>query len=137
MGNVVLIDDSSVVLDRLRAALAASGFQVRTTPDTNEAPRLVPDADLVIVDYHMPGMNGGTLLPALKHAARPEQVCLFYLYTSDAEIARKYESLGFDGGLIRKGDAKALIPQVEAAFRTIKMRKLALEMKARRSDPAK
>ncbi len=136
-GTIVLIDDSTVVLDRLRSSLAASGFAVRPTADLTEAPRLVAGADLVIVDYHMPGMDGGTLLPSLRKAAPSDQVCLFYLYTSDREAARKYETLGYDGGLLRKGDSIALVRQVEAAFRTIRMRKLAREMKARRGDASK
>jgi DNA-binding NarL/FixJ family response regulator len=90
-------------------------------------------AELVIVDFHMPSIDGAALLPALKDAASSESPCFFYMYTSDPEVARKYDTYGFDGGFLRKGDEKALGPQVEAAFRTIHLRKLAGSLRAGRS----
>ncbi len=130
--QVVVIDDSEVILDRVRTALAAAGHEVRVTSDPRGAAKLVKGADLVIVDFHMPGIDGKTLLPMLRRGLAGDELCLFYLYTSDADVARRYEELGFDGGFLRKGDDAALVSQVEAALRTIRMKKLALDLRAKR-----
>ena len=70
----------------------------------------------------------------LREAAAPAE-CLFYLYTSDADVAPRYADHGFDGSFLKKGDERALVPQVDAVFRTIKMRKLAARMRHQRGAP--
>jgi CheY-like chemotaxis protein len=130
--QVVVIDDSEVVLEHVRATLAGAGHDVRVTSEPLGATKLVKGADLVIVDFHMPGIDGGSLLPMLRRALAPADLCLFYLYTSDADVAKRYEQFGFDGGFLRKGDDGALLAQVEAALRTVRMKKLALELRTKR-----
>lgn len=132
LGRVLVIDDSWVVLEKVRLALAGAGYDVRVAIDADAAVAGVPWAELAIVDFHMPAVDGGTLLPRLKAARSSTEPCQFYLYTSDAEVARTYQALGFDGGLLRKGDLDVLLPQVAAAFRTIKLKKLASSLRSTR-----
>ncbi len=133
-GRVVVVDDSWVILEQIRQCLSARGYDVRTTTGVDVAVKLARNADLAIIDYHMPGMNGEELLQMLK--AVPENVasCVFYLYTSDPEVAPRYDRLGFDGVLFRKGDIEALGTQVDAVFRTIRMRRLAQRMRQGRGS---
>lgn len=131
--NVLIIDDSWVVLEGLRMTLAGAGYQVRLASNEATAFKHVPWAELVIVDFHMPEADGAALLPRLKSHVREKATCFFYLCTSDAEIARTYAKLGFEGGFLKKGDGAALLPQVEAAFRTIKLRQLAASLRSSRT----
>lgn len=133
LGNILIVDDSWVVLDKLRGALTAHGYSVRVAAQPGEAVRQMGWAELCVVDFHMPGLDGAKLLPSLRNAAK-EGGCMFYLYTNDIEIGRRYGELGFDGAFLRKGDETALMPQVEAAFRTIKLKKLAGSLRDRRRD---
>ena len=132
-GKVVVIDDSWIILEQIRLCLNARGYDVRTTTSADMAARLVRTADLAIVDFHMPGLNGTELVNLLRNGQPAEAHCMFYLYTSDRDEAARYREHGFDGAFLRKGDEAALVPQVEAVFRTVKMRKLADEMKKQRS----
>jgi DNA-binding NarL/FixJ family response regulator len=91
----------------------------------------VQHADLAIIDFHMPGVDGAEMLAALRES-HPNSACLYYLYTSDREVATRYERLGFDGAFLRKGEEGALVSQVGAVFRTIRMRKLARKLRADR-----
>lgn len=136
-GKILIIDDSWVVLESVRASLVASGYTVRVTTEAEAAVKMTSWAELVIVDFHMPAIDGAALLPSLRAAVGGESTCFFYLYTSDPDVARKYEAYGFDGGFLRKGDGKALGPQVEAAFRTIHLRKLAGSLRAGRTSTSK
>jgi two-component system, OmpR family, response regulator len=121
--RILVIDDSDVMLDRIRRALEAEGHDVVTTTQAVGNARHIPTCDLVIIDYHMPGIDGATVIQSLRRAATSgDHACQFYLYTSDAAIAKNYKKLGFDGVIANKGDEKALVRQVWAVLRILLMR---------------
>lgn len=59
-GNILLIDDSPIVLDTVSAFLEDMGWTVLTAHSGLEALKIAcaPDLDLVISDLNMPDMNG-------------------------------------------------------------------------------
>lgn len=128
-GCILVIDDSWVILDRVRAALSAEGYQVSATTESVGAAKHLRGCDLVIIDFHMPGIDGKFVLNSLRRAGAASPTCLYYLYTSDPEVARRSGEFGFDGSFLHKGNEALLVPQVSAVFRTIRMRKLATKMR--------
>ena len=123
--RILVIDDSEIMLTRIQRALAASGdgYEVTATPQVVGNARHVAKADLVIIDFHMPGIDGGTVLASLKEVAEAlRHPCLFYLYTTDPQVASAFARLGFDGAITEKGNEEALVRQVRAIFRMLKMR---------------
>ena len=133
-GLIVVVDDSWTILEQIRACLAERGYDVRTTTSPDVAVRLLRGADLTIIDFHMPGLNGTEMVGMLRRAQPVGGVCLFYLYTSDRDEAARYQSHGFDGAFLKKGDEAALVPQVEAVFRTVQMRRLTERIRKGRTD---
>jgi CheY-like chemotaxis protein len=131
--RIVVVDDSWIILEQIRLRLAGFGYDVRTTTGVEVASRLIKNADLAIVDFHMPGLNGQEFLALLRAALPSGGACLFYLYTSDRAEAARYQMHGFDGAFLRKGDEEALVPQVEAVFRTVRMRRVAERLRRERS----
>jgi CheY-like chemotaxis protein len=131
-GGIVVVDDSYLILERIKERLTAEGYSVRTTTGQAAAAKLIQHADLAIIDYHMPGIDGSEMLTMLRQSAHEGNACLFYLYTSDRSVATHYEQLGFDGAFLRKGEEAALVSQVGAVFRTIRMRKLAQKLRDER-----
>jgi CheY-like chemotaxis protein len=120
---IVVIDDSEIILERIKTRLEADRYRVVTTAQTVGAARLLRGASLVILDWHMPGMNGADVLASLRAAcenskSRP----LFYLYTSDPSVAAAAKNTGFDGSFINKGDDDSLAQQVGAAMRIAKLK---------------
>ncbi|XXX78500.1 response regulator [Sorangium sp. So ce134] len=125
-GRILVIDDSEIVLMRIRVELSSAGYDVTTTTQLVGAARHLRGCDLVIIDFFMPGLDGGAVLRSLKAAvSEGERPPLFYLYTTDAKAASRYAELGFDGVFGRKGDLLALTPQVQAALRIRKLSGLA------------
>ena len=123
--RILIIDDSEVVLARIRAALTTAGYDVVTSSQTVGAARHLRGCQLVIVDYHMPGLDGGTVMKSLRSArTQADTSPLFYLYTTDERVAGTYAALGFDGCITRKGDFAALVHQVEAVFRKQSLKRL-------------
>jgi len=114
------------VLARVANRLGAAGYEVVTTNQTVGAARHLPGCELVILDYHMPGIDGQGVLESLRAAVSSwPKPPLFYLYTSDRAISSSYRRLGFDGGFSNKGDDGTLVRQVDAAFRLIRIKALA------------
>jgi CheY-like chemotaxis protein len=128
--RILVIDDSVVMLDRIRMRLEAEGYDVVTTTNAVGNARHIRTCDLVIIDFHMPGIDGATVIQSLKSAATAGgHSCRFYLYTSDPVVAKDHKRLGFDGVFTDKGDEQSLARQVRAIFRMLQMR--ALQRKAK------
>ena len=120
---IVVIDDSEVILERIKARLEGEGYRVVTTAQTVGAARLLVGASLVIIDWHMPGMSGSDVLQSLSAAvANSAKRPLFYLYTSDPSVTHAAKSSGFDGTFVNKGDDDSLAQQVGAAMRIAKLK---------------
>ena len=90
-GQILVVDDSRTVLDSIRGTLTTEGYEVRIALDLPGAARQVRGCDLCIVDLHMPGLDGNRLLVTLKAAVGGP--CVFYLYTSDVEAAKRAKGL--------------------------------------------
>jgi len=133
-GTILILDDSQAVLDAAKAALEAKGYEVVTSSRTVGASRHLRQTDVVIIDFHMPGFDGGDVVSMLRKGA-PDAACRYYLYTSDADVGRQYAALKFDGAFLRKGDTVSLVAQVDAVFRTIRMDRLTAQLRSGRTGP--
>jgi DNA-binding NarL/FixJ family response regulator len=126
-----MIDDSELVLSSASARLTREGYDVVTSTQTVGNARHLRSCDLVIIDFHMPGIDGGDVLRSLREAAVDSSAhCAFFLYTSDLSMASRYVDHGFDGALLNKGNLDSLVQQVHAAMRVAKLRGLKKKKKA-------
>jgi CheY-like chemotaxis protein len=121
--RVLYVDDSSVQLLQVRTALTEAGHHVAIATDLATARKLLSDRDLVILDWHMPEMNGGFALRALKQTPNADPETLYYCYTVDVEVAAKYREHGFDGAFTAKGDMEVLLGQLDTARRMLRLRR--------------
>ena len=79
-GTVLLVDDSSIVLQILSGILTKAGYHVVTAANGVEAQKKAEAAtrvDLLMTDYDMPGMNGVELATLLRERWPPMPVLLF------------------------------------------------------------
>lgn len=121
--RILVIDDSQVMLDRIRIALTSAGYEVTATTQIIGNARYLASCDLLIIDYHMPGLNGDSVVESMRTIAHStKNKSKLFLYTSDEKIASNYRALGFDGAFWGKGDESVLVRQVAALFRTLEMR---------------
>jgi DNA-binding response OmpR family regulator len=123
LGRILIVDDSELLLGEAASALQAAGYDVVTTSQAVGASRLLTGCDLAIIDFHMPGFDGRDLVASMRNAIRTSQRRGYrlYLYSTDELATAQYRSLGFDGCLTDKGDGRALVEQVHAVFRLIRM----------------
>ena len=66
--TILAVDDSASMRQILAATLDEAGYAVTTARDGQEALALASNAafDLVLTDQHMPGMDGLSLIRALR-----------------------------------------------------------------------
>jgi DNA-binding NarL/FixJ family response regulator len=128
--HILVIDDSEIMLSRIKQALVGAGYHVTTTTQAVGNAKYLISCDLVLIDYHMPGIHGGTVMQSLRSAISAlDRRCLCYVYTSDPAVSANYQQLGFDGCISAKGDEDALVRQVNSIFRMAKIRELAAKKK--------
>jgi CheY-like chemotaxis protein len=136
--RILVVDDSTVTLARVSRALTEAGYEVVATDRVVGNGRHLSSCDLAIIDFHMSGFTGDEVVSSLRGAKSTREVpCLFYLYTTDANATKSFAQLGFDGCFSEKGDEAALVRQVQAAFRLIRLRELGNKIKSGAGvDPA-
>jgi CheY-like chemotaxis protein len=128
VGKVLVVDDSEVVLSRVQTRLTKEGYEVVISAHPVGVGRHeIAQCDLVLLDYHMPGISGGEALHTLRQAGSSAGAYpAYFLYTSDKTVSLKHRELGFDGALINKGDDESLVQQLGVALRLTKLNILRL-----------
>lgn len=127
--RILVVDDSQVMLGRIKRALGDAGYDVIATDQVVGNGRHMKTCDLAIIDFHMPGLSGDAVTASLRSAiSQRDKPCPLYLYTTDAAAMQNHAQLGFDGVFTDKGDEAALVRQVQAAFRLLNIRAMSRKM---------
>jgi DNA-binding response OmpR family regulator len=126
-GRILVIDDSQTLLEQMKARLSQEGYDVVTSSRALGNSEILRGAEVVLVDFHMPGVNGASMLRWMRKAVDVlgQSTTLFCLFTTDDAEAAKYREHGFDKVVTSKGNADAVVPQVNALFASLAIRKVA------------
>jgi len=67
-GSILVVDDEPPIRELLRKYFSSRDYQVRVAPDGQQALALVDQKspDIIVLDVHMPGMNGIEVLKRLR-----------------------------------------------------------------------
>ena len=86
--EVLVVDDSAVAREVLRAILTRAGFQVHTAPNAEIAFRRIAERPIsvLILDLHLPGASGLEFMAALPRPRPPIVICSA-LAAKDAALA--------------------------------------------------
>jgi CheY-like chemotaxis protein len=101
--TILLVDDDPLIRGLGRELLENLGYRVETAADGAEALKKYQQmggADLVVMDYHMPGLKGGQVLREFKTLDRRARVLVASGFISSQEAARLKEQGAL--GLIHK-----------------------------------
>jgi len=114
--RVLVIDDEASALHGLRTALQSLGYEVVGAQTAAEGIRLgqTGEFDVVLTDWHMPGLNGLDLIKAL-HPAQPGLPIILITGDSQTETVIKATQLGAYDYLIKPPDMDELRILLEKA----------------------
>lgn len=112
---VLCVDDDPLILELLEDVLTACGVRPICTDDHRVALALLNEPiDLVVLDYHMPQMDGLTL--ATKIRERKAKLPMIFYSGSPLPV----ESLALASRVVHKGEG--VVPLADAIFASIDVR---------------
>jgi serine phosphatase RsbU (regulator of sigma subunit) len=118
--KILVIDDSSVVLDVLDEALSARDWQVVTASGADKALHHLAtlSPDVVICDLHMPGMDGKQ---AHRHITGLDPTCAFIVLSSEKDLSVVLELVreGVFEYVQKDSGTEAVVSAVERALRHV------------------
>ena len=112
--QILIVDDSALVLDMMRAALDAAGYDVLVANDLTqlEEHRQRHRPDLVLMDVQMPEAFGDDVAMVLR-AAREVEAPIYLLSTLDeGELRRRAADAEIDGFIPKQMGAAAIVSRV-------------------------
>jgi DNA-binding response OmpR family regulator len=103
--NILIIDDSELVLAMAKDALEEAGYLVQTATNGIEANRYIFSKNrpnLIIMDIMMPMLDGNEKAKILKENEMSRDIPILLLSSkSDAEMQRLTEDAGADGYILK------------------------------------
>lgn len=114
----LVVDDSAAMRHHLGKALQSLGWQIRNAGNGVEALaalKELPRCDLILTDWHMPGMDGVELCRAVRKDAKYKDVKIV-MVTSDAVMSAVNEALqaGADDFVMKPFTPQVLSERLEA-----------------------
>ena len=95
MKKILTIDDSAIILDKMKKFLREKGYEAETAPDGGEGLKKIAgnDFDLVLLDIEMPGMDGFEVCRRLRMEEKNKLLPQVVFFTSHEEPSKKVEGL--------------------------------------------
>ena len=126
--RVLCVDDEPVILHILRRLLEVQGFEAVVCGEPQEAVAGFGDGDfdVVITDIHMPGMDGLTLMRALRER-QPDLPVVVVTGQGTVDTAIQALREGATGMLVKPFTGEELLGEVRRALGSAQMRYEALQ----------
>lgn len=116
MPTVLVVEDNEMNMQLVEYLLEERGYGIMKAPSGEEALRLTSGTlpDLILMDIHLPGIDGISVVRELKRSERTKRIPVLAL-TAHAMRGDKDRFLeaGCDGYISKPIDVKSFIPTIE------------------------
>lgn len=108
--RVLIIDDDVAILEVVQIVLQSEGFTTDAISEVglihSKLKKFFPD--LILLDFWLPGQNGGVLARTLKHNKQTSHIPIIMISANTIE-QKKIREIGVDGFLAKPFDITDLI----------------------------
>ena len=115
--TILVVDDSTLILDIVADALEDRGYRVETTDQPLDCERLLYELtpDILVLDIEMPILDGPSLLQLVRRRNLVDN-CHVLLYSDrdHGELTRTIRACGADGGAKKTPGCEELISVIES-----------------------
>jgi len=120
MPNVLVVDDDPAILEILKAYLEREGHQVLTADNGIDGERLLGQADVAVLDWMLPGING---LDLVRHARVRYPDLPVLLLTARGEEEDRVHGLriGADDYVVKPFSPREVVARVAALLRRVQL----------------
>jgi two-component system chemotaxis response regulator CheY len=120
MSTILAVDDAKTMRSMVKTILEAEGHTVITAEDGVDALKKLTnnEVDMAVVDFHMPNMNGTTLIRKLRRMPEFKTTPILMLTTESSEFRKsKARELGANGWLTKPFDPNTLASAVSTLIK--------------------
>jgi len=120
--KVLVVDDDPAIRETLQLSLEDANLDVTCLPSAEEALRwlLANEADLMILDWMLPGISGIDLVQILRFKTNSESLPIILLTARNNEEDKLASfQVGVDDYVIKPFSAKELVARIQAVMRRI------------------
>ncbi len=113
---IVAFDDSRLVLDAVKAALSAQGFEVRCAGNVKELDAVLArgEPDFFVLDVQTPEVYGDSVGEVLRSVRRCTAPVILFSSVDASELAARVKAAGLDGFVSKDDGVDALVARVVA-----------------------
>jgi two-component system cell cycle response regulator DivK len=115
--SILIVDDSTATRNLVKLLLEKAGYPVRIAEDGEQAVYVLSQfhADLILMDFVLPGMTGGELTRRLKSdpATRTTVIIAFTAYTLVSDVQGAMAA-GCDAFIAKPINSRTFVSQLEA-----------------------
>jgi two-component system, LuxR family, response regulator FixJ len=111
--TIAVVDDDPAVSDSIRALLEAHGAFVHTYQSGSAFLRASPKVDCLVLDYHMPGLNGLDVISELQKNGRTAPTVLITAI-DDPSVEQRALRLGIKELVKKSSGPQALLQTIRA-----------------------
>ena len=119
--RILIIDDEQDIVILFKQVLEESGFAVLCAPDGTVGLDMAASnaVDLILLDVHMPGISGLSVLRKLRENERTKSVPVIFLTGSPMDVDQIVEAIDLNPSdfVTKSISAKELIARIQWAFR--------------------
>ncbi|HIF50366.1 MAG TPA: response regulator [Thiotrichaceae bacterium] len=116
MATIMAVDDAKTMRSMVQTILGHKDHTVITAEDGVDALKKLTnnDIDMAVVDFHMPNMNGTTLIRRLRRLPKCKDIPILMLTTESSQFRKdKAREVGANGWLTKPFDPTTLTKAVE------------------------
>ncbi len=112
--TILLMDDSSIVLDTTKAVFEANGYAVRAASNLAELETALASAppDLVVLDVQMPEMFGDDVAQVLRNVRSMNVPIVLFSDIDEKALAERASEAGVNGYVTKRDGVLALLTKV-------------------------